>query len=301
LGAPASAPRPRGRASVARRANSFEAVRAGIENLRGVDTVEELVALAPTEAGRLGFDRCLLSKIFQSRWVGRSAYAHGDDGLAEAMVEVALTHPKLINDRLIESDLVRLQTSILVPDAPRNERVHPELKQLVKPESYVAAPIIVRSSVVGFIHADTRPDGDPVDELDREVLAMFTTGFSMALESLFYREQLADIRASADTANCSTSRIFGDAEDPGATGRPPAGSTPRSRHLLLQSAGGALDQLTRREVEVLIHMADGETNQHIAARLFVSEATVKAHVKNILRKLGAANRAAAVSRYFHAI
>lgn len=284
-----------------RRANSLEAVRAAIENLRGVDTVEELVALAPLEAGRLGFDRCMVSRISRSRWVGRSAYAHGDSELAEAMVEVGRAHPKLIDDRLVESDIVRQRTSLLVRDAQRNERVHPELKRLVGTESYVAAPIIARSCVVGFIHADTLPDGDQVDEFDRELLALFSTGFSIALEGLYYREQLDHIRASADAANCSASQIFGDAEATGPAGRPSSGSTPRSRHLLLQSAGGGLDQLTRREIEILIHMADGETNQRIAARLFVSEATVKAHVKNILRKLGAGNRAEAVSRYFRAI
>jgi DNA-binding NarL/FixJ family response regulator len=52
-----------------------------------------------------------------------------------------------------------------------------------------------------------------------------------------------------------------------------------------------------REREVLECMAEGDTNARIARRLFVAEATVKAHVKHILRKLGAANRAAAVSRY----
>jgi DNA-binding NarL/FixJ family response regulator len=44
-------------------------------------------------------------------------------------------------------------------------------------------------------------------------------------------------------------------------------------------------------------MALGETNAQIAHRLFVSEGTVKSHVKHILRKLDAANRAEAVSRY----
>jgi DNA-binding NarL/FixJ family response regulator len=44
-------------------------------------------------------------------------------------------------------------------------------------------------------------------------------------------------------------------------------------------------------------MATGETNAGIAARLIISEGTVKSHVKHILRKLGAANRAEAVCRY----
>ncbi|MBN9792197.1 hypothetical protein DMP17_26895 [Pseudonocardia sp. TMWB2A] len=58
--------------------------------------------------------------------------------------------------------------------------------------------------------------------------------------------------------------------------------------------------LTRREVEVLRLMATGDTNARIASRLVISEGTVKSHVKHILRKLGAANRAEAVSHWLRA-
>ena len=44
-------------------------------------------------------------------------------------------------------------------------------------------------------------------------------------------------------------------------------------------------------------MAAGESNATIARNLFLSEGTVKFHVKHVLRKLGATNRAQAVSRY----
>lgn len=44
-------------------------------------------------------------------------------------------------------------------------------------------------------------------------------------------------------------------------------------------------------------MAQGQTNAAIADRLVISPATVKSHVKHVLRKLRAANRAEAVSRY----
>ena len=53
--------------------------------------------------------------------------------------------------------------------------------------------------------------------------------------------------------------------------------------------------LTGRETEVLDMMAQGLTNSQIAERLTVSESTVKFHVRNILSKLGAANRSEAVS------
>jgi DNA-binding NarL/FixJ family response regulator len=44
-------------------------------------------------------------------------------------------------------------------------------------------------------------------------------------------------------------------------------------------------------------MAAGDTNTRIATRLVLSEGTVKTHVRSILRKLGAANRAEAVTRW----
>ncbi len=49
--------------------------------------------------------------------------------------------------------------------------------------------------------------------------------------------------------------------------------------------------LTRREGEVLRHLLAGHTNGEIAGMLFVSESTVKFHVRNLLRKTGCSNRA----------
>jgi DNA-binding NarL/FixJ family response regulator len=54
---------------------------------------------------------------------------------------------------------------------------------------------------------------------------------------------------------------------------------------------GANRGLSRRESEVLQLMAKGANNRHIARALFISEETVKSHVKAVLRKLGARDRA----------
>jgi DNA-binding NarL/FixJ family response regulator len=59
----------------------------------------------------------------------------------------------------------------------------------------------------------------------------------------------------------------------------------------------AASPLTAREVEVIELVSAGATNNEIASALVISESTVKSHVKHILRKLGAANRAEAVSRH----
>ena len=57
----------------------------------------------------------------------------------------------------------------------------------------------------------------------------------------------------------------------------------------------AEDDLTSREIEVLQLIASGNANKAIAARLLISEETVKGHVKNILSKLDANDRTHAVT------
>jgi ATP/maltotriose-dependent transcriptional regulator MalT len=51
--------------------------------------------------------------------------------------------------------------------------------------------------------------------------------------------------------------------------------------------------LSQREIEVLELVASGTTNREAAARLFITEATVKTHLLNIYAKLGVNGRAAA--------
>ncbi len=53
--------------------------------------------------------------------------------------------------------------------------------------------------------------------------------------------------------------------------------------------------LTPRELEVLTHIAEGRPNTDIATRLVISEATVKSHINHLLAKIGARDRAGAVS------
>jgi len=78
------------------------------------------------------------------------------------------------------------------------------------------------------------------------------------------------------------------ARAPGAPGGPAAAGAGAS--------GGADDELTPREAEVLRLIAAGQSNREIARTLFVSEATVKTHVNRIFAKTGSRDRAQA-TRY----
>src|SRR5262245_36924275 len=55
------------------------------------------------------------------------------------------------------------------------------------------------------------------------------------------------------------------------------------------------EALTDREVDVLKHISGGNRNRDIAEHLFISEETVKVHIKHIMEKLGASDRTQAVA------
>lgn len=72
---------------------------------------------------------------------------------------------------------------------------------------------------------------------------------------------------------------------------------PRATSLVLKHLSGnnrqerkPLDELTKREMEVLKEIASGKSNKEIATSLFITEKTVKTHVSNVLAKLELADR-----------
>lgn len=55
------------------------------------------------------------------------------------------------------------------------------------------------------------------------------------------------------------------------------------------------DGLTQREVEILVGIAKGASSRELAAKLFVSESTVKSHLRTIYRKISVRDRSQAVA------
>ncbi|MCE9780817.1 response regulator [Shewanella algae] len=60
-----------------------------------------------------------------------------------------------------------------------------------------------------------------------------------------------------------------------------------------------LDSLTPRELQILQHLAEGQSNRVISEELHISEGTVKVHVKNLLRKANAKSRTEMAVRYLN--
>lgn len=95
--------------------------------------------------------------------------------------------------------------------------------------------------------------------------------------------------AHRDGGMASISAASRSGEAGSAARRPGPDSSPELRTL-----DGIAVELTEREGEVLRLLADARSNAEIASALFIGEATVKTHVSNVLQKLGARDRVAAV-------
>ncbi|MBK5050526.1 LuxR family transcriptional regulator [Burkholderia sp. R-70006] len=75
-----------------------------------------------------------------------------------------------------------------------------------------------------------------------------------------------------------------------------AGDVETDSHSAAIQPGGCGDALTQREIHVLKLLALGKSNAALAEALFLSQATIRAHLRNISGKLGTSNRTEAVAR-----
>ena len=287
-------------AELARRSATVSAVQEGLQRLRSAGSVDQLAGLVPQVVHQLGYHRVLLSRLHGSRWIARSAFAPDDAVLADAMVRVGAAAPGRLDSGWPEGDVVRRRTPVLVPDAQSNPRVHPELKMLTGSRDYISAPLVGGGDVIGLLHVDRSARARPLTDHDRDLLGLFAEGLGFVFERTVCQEQLIGLKHRLEEQARSVGDLIDgylDADLLGPPMGPPAGSTAGPRPAPPFPVSGPLAALTRRELEVLWHLADGESNHQIGARLFISAGTVKTHVKHLLNKLGAANRAEAVARY----
>jgi DNA-binding CsgD family transcriptional regulator len=264
-------------------ASAFARLTGAMAIVRRAGSREDLLAVGPRAVVGLGFRRAIVSSAVDGTLVLQYALDLDDADGGDAIVAGG-NDPVLPLDRgLREADLVRTREAVLVRDAATDPRSHPGLLRATGWSSYVAAPVVVRDTVVGFVHADR--GAEPVGPVDAEVLRLLCEAIGMASERLVAEHRTERARHRVQRALVAMESAFEAGGGPGSD-RPHADPRPEVEAML-----------TSREAEVLRLMAAGATNAAIASTLVIAEGTAKTHVKNILRKLEAGNRAEAVSRF----
>jgi DNA-binding CsgD family transcriptional regulator len=280
----------------------YAATRNALSRLHGVDSVEQMLERAPAELCRCGFDRAIVSRVDESMWWVENVHVKGDPEWASDIARVGRAYPMQIDYMLNESEIMRRRAPVLIRDAQHDPRTNAAIGQASLSRSYVAAPIMPDGRIIGLLHADCYISRRHVDEEDLAILWMFAEGFGYAFQRTAFSERLRLARneiqrmargiATATDDLCTARTVLGKPrpEDDASTLPPPVAAS-------LAADSSIESLLSRREIEVVSLMAQGKSNGAIATHLVISEGTVKTHVKHILRKLKASNRAEAVFRY----
>ncbi|HEY5941510.1 MAG TPA: PAS domain-containing protein [Solirubrobacterales bacterium] len=160
--------------------------------------------------------------------------------------------------------------------------VHPEDRDRVEAEMQRAVetgtPVDIEFRII-------RPDGRVRRLRSRAELTADTAGNALRLSGTV--QDVTELRAAAEA-------LHQTADDLGRRAAELHSFPGRSREVDLEKL------LSSRQREILALVGEGLSNAEIASRLYLTESTVKWHVRKILRALGVANRAQAVARYLSA-
>jgi DNA-binding CsgD family transcriptional regulator len=275
-----------------RRADALDRVRDALRRLGELGSPDAVIARAAEEFGTSSqFDRVLLSEVAggvlrpRAMWTrersGGRPTAVGEIGIGE----VRLEYPTR------EHEVAQRPQVVTVDLGDARSRASPSLAAAFGWSAYIVAAVTVRGETIGLLHADATASARRLDALDAELVTRFAEGLGGVFERAVLRDTVRSHREELQSAirwmSGRLSELSGDTPDSAA--EPP--------HTV---DAGAVDVLTPREREVLRLLARGHTNKAIAEMLVVREGTIKYHVKNILRKLGATSRADAVSRFARA-
>jgi LuxR family transcriptional regulator, regulator of acetate metabolism len=274
------------------RADALERVREAVGRIGELGTPEAILERAAEELGTsTPFGTVLVSEVRTGVLVPRSLWLI-DERASAADVLASLAQAAIrIEYPLAEAEVGRAQGAIRVQAQGRGHRPEPALSAALASNDYVVAPLRLEGKTVGLLHCAGVPATRAENDLAEELASVYADGLARAFERAALRRILQRHRDELHAAVQWTS------------GRLSQLATDRVRTepaLRPSSLSGGTDALTAREGEVLELLTRGRTNLQIAQTLVISEGTVKYHVKNVLRKLGATSRADAVARHLQA-
>jgi LuxR family transcriptional regulator, regulator of acetate metabolism len=274
---------------------SGQEVSARLSPTAGVRTLLERAATAMCDLP--GLERFM---VFQREGgvlrAAATVFADHDEWAKDCQAFSASTRYDLAPKRP-EALIIRRRSPAIITDALNDPDAFQPIVQKMDAANYVGAPVIAYGEVVATIHGDAYFSDRAVDEVDRDVIASFAASLGPILERAILIEQLQFQQRVAEQLAQSASGVLGGlgGDIPLLESDQPAPKAP------WQSRSEVVSDLTRREYEVLQLMTKGATNREIATTIFLSEETVKSHVKRILQKFGVANRGQAVATYLESL
>ena len=279
-------------ADYVRRSDALERTADAVRRLGEIGSPQGILDRAAEElVASSEFGRAMLGEVRGGALFVRAVWSATDPAGAAAALEELRREPVALEYPSIEDEVARRQRTEVVQARGTRSRAARRLSEVLGWDGYVVAAVVVQGNTVGLLHADAFAAERALDALDVEVVSRYAEGLAGVFERAVLREMLQRHHHELRSAVGWMSTRLGQLT----TG---AGSDWND------SADGAdvagAESLTPRELDVLRLLAKGQTNLEIARALVVREGTIKYHVKNILRKLGATSRADAVSRYARA-
>jgi len=282
--------------AVTRRFEAVLRIHDSLARLREVTDVGDLLTAAAAEMARCcDLDRTVVSRRRGATWRAEAVWIHPDveRGVADR-TRAYLTQQWIpLRPGTLEHDLMRRRAAALVSgDDPGLDR---ELVDAAESIGYIACPVMPSGEVIGFLQGDRFLGTRELTVHDRDNLWTFAEGFGLIFQHLVLSERLRRQRAAVQDAFAAAEHGLVEID---------RGELLLARREVPRTTGSVRDVVTRtaavfsrREREVLELMVAGARNREIADRLVLSESTVKAHVSRVAKKLKAANRADAVSRF----
>ncbi|TPG36492.1 helix-turn-helix transcriptional regulator [Mycolicibacterium hodleri] len=270
------------KARAAAHADVVRSLTDGIRRMRKAESLQRLgrqarVSLCET----MGFDQALLSFVEA-------------DGFVVEESERGIGGPTVVPRRhcTSERECIHTQETVEATDAAVSSESG--YRELLGTGNYLVAPILAKSRVVALLHV-TKPRGRAIAIGEADVLDAFAAAYSLLYEKILNAERLqrqhASIAQAAERLAEQADRIafaainFDFDEQAG------------DEIPMLPIDSALTATLSDREHDVFERLVLGASNADIAETLVITIETVKTHVKRILRKIGAVNRAEAIALY----
>lgn len=269
----------------------LDAVAALLASLRHVRDSHALERrLCRDAAGSCDFTRVMLSRVEADAWrPWEVSYAVNPD--LDRHFATHLRGVRIPFATSVAEDRARRELRPVVFDPATGAGATP-LPLVGLTSSYVVIPLVASSGIFGLLHADHHPGPRHAGPAERDALWLLADGFSLLYERAVLSERLraqhARIRRALVDVDTGAGALL--TSELGLDRDPPRETTPGSA-----PAPDQLTGLTPRQRDIAELMAKGYGNAAIARDLLIVEGTVKTHVKAVMRKLGAVNRAEAIA------